>query len=564
MTKRYQLYVLAIAASVLCCPVAQADEGAPARVRLPQVRINHVDTSQWPNVRVRATLLGKRHKPIGLDSLRQVELRAGKTTAGPPLVQFKEGKLIKNKDLEAQQAREGKVWVGSKAGVVNSVVLVVVGHEHPALKRGSLGPQLREAVSLLLKQFSQDDRVNLIWTSDRLRSAVQLASLSGEFQDIEGTTIRQKCAQARAAALAGEEASLAAKGAEIPPGTDLCGLLSNAAQISEIVSDRAATTFRGKFPRLFNLGKPFYDPTRYCDIPTDRLEGFGDGSLLPSEKNLKRTLQDREERKDTGEMLDFETSAFDEALRLLLRGAKPGENKAVVLISDGHDGYIDDVELCKRRPPKKCLGKSGANRRKCIKATLDKRLTREQAIFANKAKRWIGIARSAGIKVYSLGIAPLARPDELMRLRLLAEKTGGTYRIAKTEARLAQKINDLAAELLNQVVIDFTHPAPEEVEDLLALRIKVRGVDAKGRRVRENSQVMKSAIPPQLGLITTITDVVIDLAVQAQEIVGYKVYLYVGIALLVILSLIFGLIMVLIATRVFRWIGGLFGRGAAQ
>lgn len=561
-----RLTLLAGLATTLVAPVAHAKkkQTGPGRIELPQVRVNAVDVRQWPKVRILASLLGRGTRPLKLDALRLLEVRSGKSTAGPPLAAFKDGKLVKNSDLEATQAREGKLWVASKAGVASSAVIVVVGHEHPALKRGSLGPQLREAVTLLLKQFGKTDRVNVLWAGDRIRAAVKLASLDGELQDLESTTVRTKCAQARADAVAGGAVELGPKGKEFEPGTDLCGLHADAGGLADIVGDRALTSFRGKFPRLFNLGKPFYDPTRYCDIPTDRLEGFGDGSLMPNDKNFKRTIRDREERAESGERLDFNTSAMDEALRILLRDSNDGENKALILISDGHDGYLDDIDLCKRRPPRRCREVKGSRRRKCVKAALDKRITLEQAMFAAKAKKWIGLARAAGIKVYSLGIGPLARPDELLRLRILAEKTGGTYRVARTEARLAQKIGDLGNELLGQVVIDFTHPAPDEVADKAGFRIQVKGADEKGRRIEKASKVMKTRVPEQHGWKQMVKDGVIDALVSAQEALGYDVYVIVGIAILVVVGLIALLIFFLVVRGFFRLLGRIFRRGGEE
>ncbi|MCO4764189.1 MAG: hypothetical protein KC502_21940 [Myxococcales bacterium] len=555
------LGLLVLGLAVVLPEGSYASKG-PARVRLPQVRINQIDASAWPKVRVLATIIGRGTRPIKLDAIRKLEIRSGTSTAGPPLVVFKEGKLLKNKDPEAPQAKEGKLWVSSKAGVATSAVIVVAGHEHPALKRGSLGPQLREAVGLLLKQFGKNDRVNVLWYSDRIRGAVGLRSYTGELQDLESPTIATKCAQARAAALSGEDITLGPKGKDIAAGTDLCGLQGDAGALAKIVSDRAMTSFRGKFPRLFNLGKSFYDPTRYCDIPTDRLEGFGDGSLMP--KNLKRTLQDREDRADNGEKLDFRTSAMDEALRILLREGRPGEQKALILISDGHDGYLDDIELCKRRPPRRCRQVKGKKRRKCVKKALDRRITVEQSMFRAKATKWLGLARSAEIKIFSLGIGSLARRDELQRLRLLAERTGGTYRSARSEALLAQKIGDLGNELLGQVVIDFTHPVPDEVEESLALRIKVRGATEKGKKIRESSKVMKVPVTEAKTIKQTVIDGVTDILVSAQEALGYQVYVYVGIAVLVIVGLITLLLLFFITRFFFRLLGRLFGRGGDE
>ncbi len=558
--RRVALVALSCGLAAAFAPTpAHAKSVGPANVRLPQVRINQVDTSAWPKVRVLATILGRGTRPIKLDAIRSLEVRSGTTTAGPPLAAFKLGKLLKNEDIEAPQAREGKLWAASKAGVGTAAVIVVAGHEHPALKRGSLGPQLREAVALLLKQFGKTDRVNVLWYSDRIRSAVSLASYSSELQDIESLTIRTKCAQARAAAISGEAITLGPKGKEFKPGTDLCGLQADAGALADIIGDRAMTSFRGKFPRLFNLGKPFYDPTRYCDIPTDRLEGFGDGSLMA--KNLKRTMQEREAHEEAGDRLDFRTSAMDEGLRILLQDGRPGEQKALVLISDGHDGYLDDIELCKRRPPAPCRDANGADHTTCLKKALDRRITLEQSMFHAKAVKWLGVARAADIKIFSLGIGSLARRDELQRLRLLSERTGGTYRTARNEALLAQKIGDLGNELLGQVVIDFTHPQPDEIDGKLGLRIKVRGVTEKGKHISETSKVMKVQVAEIKGLKATIVDGVTDLAVSAQDAMGYQVYVYVGVALLVIAALITLLILFFIARFFFRLIGRIFRRG---
>lgn len=527
-------------------PELGTDAGAVPPIRLPQVRINHVDVSEFPKVRLLASILDRGGRPVQVKAIDKLSVRDGNKRSRKPYVEFSKGQPLDDR-------KDGKMWPADKAGIKNAAVVVVAGYQHEALRRGSLGRRLKEALADVFKGFGKADRTNIVWYGDRLYSFVGLKGKTGELTDVEHT--RESCAEARAVALSGREIKASGNAKPPEPGTDLCGLTGESKDVATLAADKA---FQGYFPRLFNLGPPFFNVKRYCYPPRQRLNQFGE--FTP--EDMKRAMAERDKQRMAGKPLDYETSAFDEALSLMLREVRQGERRSILLISDGLDGYMNDAELCRERPPAQCAQKDNARARNaCVNSFLKDRLISTQSEFKRKALHWIGTARAADIRVHAVGMASLGKPYELERLRLLAEKTGGTYREAESEAQLGAQVGAMSAEVLGQLVVDFVHQEPEEAGDALSLRLSVEldPTMVRGSAALE-SRPYGVDLPPKQDWKQQVKEGVEDLFVAGQQALGYKVFWIVFFVVVGIVALIVLIVTFLIVRKILRWFIGLFRR----
>ncbi|MEY3012370.1 MAG: hypothetical protein RIT45_1105 [Pseudomonadota bacterium] len=544
------LWALAGLATVAAVGDARAADDETREVPpivLPQARIDAVDVSGWPKVRVLATILDRRGAPAEVKAIRSLDVLDGKSRQAPPLVRFKNGQPLEGRE-------DGKLWPASKAGVKHAASLIVVGHQHESLRMGSLGRRVKEALGTLLKRFGKTDRGQLLWYADRIKSWWGLKGRTSALSDVEQT--RKVCGEARSEALSGGPITMGGGEAEPEPGTDLCGLRGDLKDVQAIVDAKA---YEGYFPRLFNLGLPFFVPSRYpCKLPRDVLDQFG--PLTP--ENLRRKKEERDAMAIKGEPLDYETSAMDEALRLLLRDGRDDEQKALLLISDGKDGYLKGDDLCRQTPPARCADLSGKDRDRCVGRELEDQVKRDQQAFKVHALHWIGVARAAGVRIFAVGVGALGERWELDRLRLLAERTGGTYREAAEEKDLAGAVAAMGAEVFEQVVVDFVHQAPETVSGELSMRLDL---ELEPTMFRGDPKLRTLAftvpVPEVPGWKQLVRRKVEDTLVQAQELLGYRVYVWVGIGLLVFVGLITLLITFFVMRGIFRLIARLFRRG---
>ena len=546
-------------------PLLTAAESAPPtdtvavpQVELPQARIDAIDASQWPKLRVLATVLDATGRPIPPKALRKLSVVDAKKPSAAPLVLFRQGKPD-----EAQ--KDAKLQTRDKAGVPLAAMVVVSGYQHESLRNGTLGPRLRDALSAGWKQFAAGDRVNALWYGDRLYRAHALKGHTGALDDVESR--QELCQTALAEARAGVELSLSAGDANNkdnpppPPGTWLCGLQDDAKRVGAQVK---AATFKGHFPRLFALGAPFYDVKRYCAPPPEELEGFG----LFEASNASRQQEARDRDASAGTPLAFATSAFDEAIATLLVDTRPGEEPVIVLVSDGRDGYFRELELCEAHPPKTCQGIADKQQLKtCIGAFLDQRVAASQAEFKARATHWLGVLRAAGIRVFAVGLGAIGRDFELDRLRLLAERSGGTWRLAATEDTIGQEVLATMAELSGQLVLDFQQIQDDGADRPTALslalnvevdpaqaRVKVRMADGRigDARTKLHSAARHVAIAPAPTRSALMERAVRGKIAQLQDALGYRTYLALCWVLAIVGSIMALALIALIGLKLLR------------
>ena len=151
--------------------------------------------------------------------------------------------------------------------------------------------------------------------------------------------------------------------------------------------------------------------------------------------------------------------------------------------------------------------------------------------------------------MFSVGLGTLGAGYELERLRVLAERTGGTYRLVDKEENLLGAVASTMGELTGGLAIEFTHQEPEEVGKSLDFKVEVEldpGVVAGETKFA--SAVFSAALPVpptwQEGLERAIRATL----VAVQEAIGYKLY----VAALTAIAVLAGLIAMLVGFLLVR------------
>ncbi|MBM4387541.1 MAG: hypothetical protein FJ088_07360, partial [Deltaproteobacteria bacterium] len=212
-----------------------------------------------------------------------------------------------------------------------------------------------------------------------------------------------------------------------------CGLFADFKGFGKMI---AGHFYEGLFPRVFGI--PLEGCIQYARKP----------------------LWEKEIEDEEGNPMG---SAFEEALKNLLAYGAENEEKAIFLFSDGKDGYLfgeDDCRIflndqCRKETP------DGAKAGKCVESGLEAWKRNRQEIFREKLVKWLALLKAAGIRVFSVGY-PTGNESELLRLELLALKSGGTYRFANDVNSLAEYFKAAADEISEQIVITI---APEMEPD---------------------------------------------------------------------------------------------------
>ncbi len=416
-----------------------------------QIKINFIDTTQAPKIRVYASLLKRRAKPPGEKELSAVTLyRKPDKSAPVEMFGFKDGEIVWGKEVtdeeKKKKEKDGTAPVLTTAGELETgaaIVVVAPGFEDAEYKNGTLGERSRNGAGLFFKKLGKTHRMNAIWYSDFVYSYVYTEGRLSELAKLDQyLPICRKWEhdQARHFGMTPEEV-LAADGGEPPDpkapvgpkkGEALCGLTSEYAGLGKIV---AKTPYDGFWPQLFGL------PKRMCTAP---------------DHPIKKTSI-----KDADDGAGGRLNAMDAALEMLVRGADPGQPRILILTGDGRDGYINAPDDCRVKYEAECQKNTPpdtAERTKAVKKCVDEQLSKdasaEQSAFAKKLPVWLGIAKAADIRIYSV-IHPTAPPYARERLELLAWRTGGTPRYAEDANEVLDRYDDLIHELNSQIVLTF-------------------------------------------------------------------------------------------------------------
>lgn len=425
---------LALGAScllVLTAGTASAQGVEQARI----ATVLAVDPGKW------AIVLGARDEqgsPIDLTE-RTVRLFLAQGEAGHPgnRMPF----LVFDKGM-AGKGYSGLMKPAGKAPVGQVAVIVVVanGETRPETRDGLL-----KAVKAVLGSLKKDARVGLIFYGDAIY--VGWSPENGRL-DLRNVNDYSACLGRLRKAAAGEEDS------PNQSGKVECGeLFSSPGSVAETLKELPPG--QGFFPRLFGIDEP------PAIVDAARARGHSRlGSLGRRIEGVRRE--------------PFGKGALDAALRLILLRAGSHDLRLIVLFSDGKDGYlrVKDVLARKMARLKKC-----ARVPACRKATTEADLdfeggslscTRELLECAGPRVRDALVAREKVVAEYLAGFTALARAasvrvftvatpesDEMGRKRLavLARKTAGSARVARTPGEVALAGESVALELGTEVVV---------------------------------------------------------------------------------------------------------------
>jgi hypothetical protein len=445
---------------------------AAYRFDRPQVKINWIDVSRAPTVRIHVSFLDRRLRPVPLKELRTIEvLRHGKDGGRGDLVK-------KFTDLMPEDGL-GEVVLFSKAAEPRDVVIVAAGHQHPELRDGDLGANQRESLGIFFKKLGATDRVNVIWYHDRLLTYVNRQGKANELSDLADNVpyCREKVLETYE--WWGQEPPEPEKEGEEPPGSDPCGLLTDFGRLEKILK---GMPYQGFYPRLMGFQSlarelcihPEHEPIGKAGPGSDKAEQVYGG-------------------------------AIDEAMKLLVQKGQSGRPKYLLLLSDGKDGYLSaqddcrlkylqDVKTTIEEYRESCAAQGGSWLAKsaCLKeidiqgktkqlkkqaeVKLDQRVVADQQRFRDqRLGPWLALARAANVAVYAVGY-PLGFPSERERLEILAYKTGGTYREVTEATELGDAYSDLVDELANQYVIVFDAGLQSRDEAAFSVKLAVAGV----------------------------------------------------------------------------------------
>ncbi len=500
----------ALVAALALDPVA-GPSGAGAQVFEPQLKINHIDTSKAPLIRVFASVLAARTRPVDPKLIGEVALfRKPEGESAEKLFSFEGGELKWPKDLDEEaikkkEKEEGKPELAFAADLKDGAAVVVIapGFQDIEYRAGALGAVSKSAAALFLKKLGSANLLNVIWYNDYVHTyvykdgytnglTVLTPELVGEARKWETKSLEfwglteEEAAEAR-----GEEPGAAPKGPR--KGEVRYGLHADYSQFPGYVAKQG---YEGYWPQLFGIGQV----TEPCQTP---------------EFPIKRMTMGGEE----GQRIQ----ALDLALEILTRDALPGQPRILIITGDGRDGYINQLEECRFRFETECDAQDDVKRaaaraargdwsdrkraneirKKCIdgkkQARANQMIAAEQAVFARKLPVWIGLAKAANIRIYTV-IHPTAQPYTRERLELLAWRTGGTPRYAADANEVSVMSDALAEELNGQIVLTFMDTTVDPKEDV------TYQVEVKAGRSTFRSDTFKVLAPPRFepGLIASV------------------------------------------------------------
>lgn len=461
-----------------------------------QMKINRVDTSHAPELRLHVSLLtlgeGSILQPINdpnmIKELIIYQAEGEDQNRPEELVTLKDGKGPEiDEELPEDERPPGALMMNMEdAGVPLDVVVVGAGHAgYQDVEQ--LESNHREAVKVVLSRLG-DAAANVILYGPMLYTyrsfsglKKQLSRYDEGLRECETRRLKYRLEMARFAA---DDEADPSKKPQPPP----CGLhLGKGGDIKQGVDK---IRFRGKHGRLFGLSR-------------DGMNECGDIGYT--------TTAIRHADLDVLEQRTMDAGAFEEALRMLLQYGRPGSRKAIVIIGDGRDGYLYDDRDCRRlfTTEDKFCGKAAKGLRgnkarakiqECVQEQLDRRAKVIQDRFRMRAGNWIALCRAAGIRVFGLAYAAtrddgsaLSHEYERDRIELLSYKTGGTYREVFNPRDAGNAARAIADELTGEHVL----VVGSKLKSLLPYKVRLKATVRlpKGNHVSIQSPIVEFEAP---------------------------------------------------------------------
>ncbi len=427
----------------------------------PRIKIDHIDASDPPTLKLQTTILrGDRRvtvRPIDWDKVFKVEVRLSK---GPEAELEPIGVFTKTLDDEEDDGPNNPVELTKidAMGIPLDVVVIAAGHS--GFKHYDQLESAHKAATVKVLQELLNARINVFWVGPTLFTFRNFPGITNELsrydEDIALCEIERLRYRRSLASDDAEERQNAAKPS--------CGLQADDWGGKHQADLIEKMRYRGKYTRLFGINRSGISECAINDLTSTELDlGDLDEDLVPTS--------------DRG--------AFEEALIMLLRYGTPDSRKAIIVLGDGKDGFIEEDEACNEylrskgpcaklheqfeKQGRKSHRKISKAIEKCVRRELNKRSTGLQERFHNRARPWLALARAAGIRVYAIGYAMsrgdhqrISEPYERERLELLAAKTGGTYREIAYVEDVESAAEALIAEFNEVRVITVEAPLVSE------------------------------------------------------------------------------------------------------
>jgi len=463
---------------------------APARADFPQVKINFVDTSKAPKIRVWASVMTKGWKPPGDKDLTGITLfKKPEKAAAVELFGFEAGEIVWPKSLSEDEKKKKEeappeLALAAEVDQGAAIVVIVPGFQDPEYRNGTLGERSRNGAGLFFKKLGRNNLMNAIWYNDFVWSYVFTEGRTTALTKLEPEL--SKCAkwerdQLPSWGLSPEELAEkeAAEGAGPGPKKNeaRCGLTKDYGELGKFVQK---SSYDGFWPQIFGLTQ------RMCVKPEHEIKRTG-LAAEGSETSEKRLV------------------AMDAALEMLVKGGDASMPKILVLTGDGRDGYINAAADCRAKYLVDCQGKEEIKALKekkqreklnaCVQELLEKDIRIEQAAFVEKLPVWLGLAKAANIRIYSV-IHPTAPPYARERMEVLAWRTGGTARFATEPNEVVDHYDSLITELNNQIVVTFVDEGATPGTEL-SYQLEARGLFGDGGASAEaTSEAFVAVVPP--------------------------------------------------------------------
>lgn len=421
----------------------------------PQAKINYIDLSEAPKVKVYVSFVDKKIRPVDIETFveKVSVIRKLKEESEQELFAIVDGEAVFPELKEGEEAPDEEnpptltLVADEERGL--AMVVIVPGYASEAYRDGPLGPAMKSAIADLLKS-GKNHSMHALWVSDAVEAWIsgpnynRFEVLADALGDCEKSLLSRLETQ-------GE---VAEEGEEPKRDPVLCGLTKSFDVMADAIVERP---YEGFYPHLFGLRMPAVagKGPLPAEIPK-RMAG-----------RLKDTMDD-----DGSETMAL--PALTVAMETLIRDAEAGQPRVIVIVGDGRDGYVRRVEASRDAGPKDVCAaehppdgdrrygtkkwryrlKLRKAREACVEKKLQELMTEEQQRFASKLGAWLGLARSAGIQIHTVSNEE-AQAYERERLEILALRTGGTYRHAQDINELAEFVGDLGRELNEQMVLTF-------------------------------------------------------------------------------------------------------------
>lgn len=488
------------AAASIAGLVAVAGLEGHARAEFPQVKINAIDTTDAPKIRVWASLLGADLKPAGEKSITGATVfKKPDKTAPVEMFGFEDGEPVWPKGLTEEEIKAKPVPEMALAAELDkgaSIVVIAPGFQDPEYRNGTLGERSRNGTALFFKKLGKTNKMNVIWYSDYVLTYVFTEGRTASLSKLDPELPKcRKWERDQAARWGMSPEELAALDG-VEPGKDAgtgpkkdearCGLTAEYGTFGDMLKPNKAP-YDGFWPNLFGLQQ------KICAKPENERRGTG----------LTRE----------GETAKAGISAMDAAMEMLVRDGDPGMPRILIITGDGRDGYIKASEDCKAKYQQDCSDKDEIKsmtdkkaQKVALKACIDKQLQSdiniEQASFAKKLPTWLALAKNAGIRIYSV-IHPTAQKYQRDRLEVLAWRTGGTARFAEDANQVLDRYDDLIGELNKQVAFTFVdEDAKPGTSPTYQVELRVKG----GKYTSEPFVGPEVAPPIEKSLVNTVKD----------------------------------------------------------